>query len=67
MAYGVIKSISMSAFVEGALACLRYPFLGGTFCIKPLNFLLIPSYYLQVPFTGFKLYSFIFLLGYGPL
>jgi hypothetical protein len=38
MAYGVIESISMSAFVEGALACLRYPFL-GTFCIpNPLIF-----------------------------
>jgi hypothetical protein len=67
MAYGVIESISMSAFVEGALACLRYPFL-GTFCIpNPLIFLLIPNYHLQVPFIRFQASFLHFLLGYCPL
>jgi hypothetical protein len=39
MAYGVTESISMSAFVEGVLAFLRYPFLDTLFHFEPLNFL----------------------------
>ena len=65
MAYGVIESIYMSAFVEGALTGLRYPFL-GTFCISnPLFFLLIPNYHLQVPFKRFQASFPHFLLGYS--
>jgi hypothetical protein len=48
---------------RGSACCLRYPFL-GTFCIpNPFSCLLIFIYYLQVPFAGFKHYSFIFLAG----
>jgi hypothetical protein len=54
MVCGVIESISMSAFVEGALACLRYPFLGTFFILNPLICLLIPNYHLQVPFIRFQ-------------
>jgi hypothetical protein len=45
---------------RGSTCCLRYPFL-GTFCIpNPFSCLLIPIITLQVPFTGFNPYSFIF-------
>jgi hypothetical protein len=67
MAYGVIESISMSAFVEGSLSYLRYYFLDNFCILNPLIFLLIPTYHLEFPFKRFQDSFLHFLLGYSPL
>ena len=57
MAYGVIESISMSAFVEGALA-LELPLSKRYFFQTPLSaFLFVLLSYLQVPFYKVSSYS----------